>query len=134
MELGGLEGYKTSRIPHYLGNQHTDGGEIVSITRWPRFTPKKDSWYSFLLEAEKTPGPSAAGKIRLTEKKITSSGFEPTTFRLTPQCLNQLRYLVPQELFRQLQFRSNLVKYNNTWQRTWIQLRLPEKWFIAQND
>jgi hypothetical protein len=34
----------------------------VSPTRWPHFTPKflyffKDSWYSFLLEAESTPGP-----------------------------------------------------------------------------
>jgi hypothetical protein len=25
-------------------------------------------WYSFLLEAERTPGPSAAGKIREVEK------------------------------------------------------------------
>jgi hypothetical protein len=29
-----------------------------------RSCPHEDSWYSFLLEAESTPGPSAAGRIR----------------------------------------------------------------------
>jgi hypothetical protein len=39
-------------------------GKVVSPTRRPHFTPRflyffffKDSWYSFLLEAESTPGP-----------------------------------------------------------------------------
>jgi hypothetical protein len=35
----------------------TDGGKVVSPTRRPLFTPQEDSWYSFLLEAESTPGP-----------------------------------------------------------------------------
>jgi hypothetical protein len=34
-----------------------------------------------MLEAEKTPGPSAAGRIRYIEK-FTSSGLEPVNFRL----------------------------------------------------
>jgi len=34
-----------------------DGGKVVSITHRPFFIPKKYSWYSFLLEAESTPGP-----------------------------------------------------------------------------
>jgi hypothetical protein len=41
----------------------------------------KDSWYSFLLEAESTSGPvrpEGLGQF----KKSTSSGFEPATFRL----------------------------------------------------
>jgi hypothetical protein len=41
----------------------------------------KDSWYSFLLEAESTPEPvqpEGLGQF----KKSTSSGFEPATFRL----------------------------------------------------
>jgi hypothetical protein len=38
-------------------NRLTDGGEVVSLTRRPSFTPQEDSWYSFLLEAESTPAP-----------------------------------------------------------------------------
>jgi len=34
-----------------------DGGKFVSLTHRPLFTPTKRSWYSFLLEAESTPGP-----------------------------------------------------------------------------
>jgi hypothetical protein len=50
-------GCETSRLPHFLDNRLTDGSEAVSPTRWPPFTPQEDSWYSFLLEAESTPGP-----------------------------------------------------------------------------
>jgi hypothetical protein len=32
------------------------------------FTPRKDSWYSFLLEAESTPGPQCDRKDQVTEK------------------------------------------------------------------
>jgi hypothetical protein len=41
----------------------------------------KNPWYSFLLEAESTPGPvrlEGLGQL----KKFTSSGLEPATFRL----------------------------------------------------
>jgi hypothetical protein len=47
----------------------------------PGFLLFKDSWYSFLLEAESTPGPvrpEGLGEF----KKSTSSGLEPATFRL----------------------------------------------------
>jgi hypothetical protein len=40
--------------PHFLDDRLTDGGEVVSLTRRPSFTPQEDSWYSFLLEAEST--------------------------------------------------------------------------------
>jgi hypothetical protein len=43
------------RFPHFLDNQLTDGGKVVSPMRQPPFTPQEDSWYSFLLEAESDP-------------------------------------------------------------------------------
>jgi hypothetical protein len=50
------------------GSRLAGGGEVVSLTRRPRFTPQKDSWYSCLLEVESTPAPYATGRIRSTEK------------------------------------------------------------------
>jgi hypothetical protein len=49
------------RIPGGWGSQisrksaHEDG-KAVSPTHRPRLPPRKYSWYSFLLEAESTPG------------------------------------------------------------------------------
>jgi hypothetical protein len=34
-----------------------EGGKVVSPTHRPSLLPRKHSWYSFLLEAESTPGP-----------------------------------------------------------------------------
>ena len=56
------------------------------------FTPKKYSWYSFLLEAESTPGPQCSRKDNVNEKfqwHHRESNPRPT-FRLVAQCLNQL--------------------------------------------
>jgi hypothetical protein len=54
---GGPLGCETLRVPQYLHNRFTDGGKFVSLMRRPPFTPQEGSWYSFLLEAESTPGP-----------------------------------------------------------------------------
>jgi hypothetical protein len=51
----------------FLDKWLTYGGE-VSLTRRQRFNPQEDSWYSFLFDAESTPGPSAASRITQTEK------------------------------------------------------------------
>jgi hypothetical protein len=40
----------------YFDIRHNLGGTIDSFTRPRHFTPKKIPWYSFLLEAEWTPG------------------------------------------------------------------------------
>jgi hypothetical protein len=37
---GGPQGCETSRLPHFLDNRLTDGGEIASHTRRPSFTPR----------------------------------------------------------------------------------------------
>jgi hypothetical protein len=38
---GGPYGCDTSRLSHFLHNRVTDGGEVVSLTRQPPFTPRK---------------------------------------------------------------------------------------------
>jgi hypothetical protein len=48
------------KSPTLLRQTLIDGGKVVSPTRRPHFTPRylyfKDSWYSFLLEAETKVG------------------------------------------------------------------------------
>jgi hypothetical protein len=57
-DRGDPYGCETLRFLHFLDNRFTDGGEVVSLTRWQTaFYPQEDSWYSFLLEAESNPGP-----------------------------------------------------------------------------
>jgi len=50
------------RVPGGSGSQISrqsahEGGKVVSPTHRPPLPPRKYSWYSFLLEAEPTPGP-----------------------------------------------------------------------------
>jgi hypothetical protein len=68
----------------FLNIRLTDGGKFVSLTRRPPFAPQKDSWYSFMLEAEEsTQGHSAAGRIRSIEK---SSDLIGNGIRDLPDC------------------------------------------------
>ena len=50
------DGSKKSRFPDFMTTAQKDG-KIVSLTQPAAFTPRKSSRYSFLLEAESTPGP-----------------------------------------------------------------------------
>ena len=64
-----------------------EGGKVVSSMHWPPLPPRKYSCYSFLLEAESTPGPKCGRKDYINEKiPVTPSGIEPATFRLVAQC------------------------------------------------
>jgi hypothetical protein len=46
-DRGGSQGCETSRLPHFLDNRLTDGGEVVSLTRWSLLIPQEDSWHPF---------------------------------------------------------------------------------------
>ena len=52
----GPEGSRKLRFPDFMTTAQ-DGGKVLSLTHQPPFIPRKYSWYSFLLEAESTPGP-----------------------------------------------------------------------------
>ena len=52
----GPEGSRKLSFPDFVTTAQ-DGGKVVSLTHRPLFTPRKYFWYSFLLEAESTPGP-----------------------------------------------------------------------------
>jgi len=45
-----------------------DGGKVVSPTHRPPSPTRKYSWYSFLLDAESTPGPQCGWKYYVNEK------------------------------------------------------------------
>ena len=50
------EGCRKLRFPDFM-TMAQDGCKVVSLTHRPPFPPRKYTWYSFLLEAESTPGP-----------------------------------------------------------------------------
>jgi hypothetical protein len=52
----GPEGSRKLRFPDYMITAQ-DGGKAVKPYAPAAFTPRKCSWYSFLLKAESTPGP-----------------------------------------------------------------------------
>jgi len=50
------EGSRKLRFPDFVTTAQ-DGGKVASLKHRPPLTPSKYSWYSFLLDAESTPGP-----------------------------------------------------------------------------
>jgi hypothetical protein len=50
------EGYRNLRFPDFM-TMAQDGGKVVSLTHQPSLSPRKYTWYSFLLESDSTPGP-----------------------------------------------------------------------------
>ena len=52
----GPEGSRKLRFPDFMTTAQ-DVGKVVSFTHRPPLHPRKYTWYSFLLEAESTPGP-----------------------------------------------------------------------------
>jgi hypothetical protein len=52
----GRKGSRKLRFPDFMTTTQ-DGGKVVTLTHRPPLSPRKYTWYSFLLEAESTPGP-----------------------------------------------------------------------------
>jgi hypothetical protein len=73
---GGPLSCETSRLPHFLDNRLTVGGEVVSLTRRQPFTSRKIPGTHFCQRAESTP----RALVRLEglgqlKNPITSSGI-----------------------------------------------------------
>jgi hypothetical protein len=60
---GGPLGCETWKLPHFLGNRLTDGGEVVSLTCWPPFTLRKNPGTHICQRLSQPQGHSVAGRI-----------------------------------------------------------------------
>jgi hypothetical protein len=56
------------RLPHFVDNRPTDGGEFVSLKLRPPFTPRKIPGTDFCQRLSRPQGHFAAGRITLIEK------------------------------------------------------------------
>ena len=84
----GPEGSRKLRFPDFMTTAQ-DGGKVISLTHRPLLPPSKCSWYSFLLEAESTPGPQCDRKDFMPVKNpLTPAGIEPATLQFVAQYLN----------------------------------------------
>jgi len=69
------EGSRKLSFPDFLTTAE-DGDKVVSLTHRPLFTPRKYSWYSFLLEAESTTGPWCDRKVFYVNEKSTDTSWD----------------------------------------------------------
>jgi len=74
-----------------------DGGKVVSLTRRPLFAPRKYSWYSFLFEAESTPGPQCDRKNYVNDT-IWNRTMDLTICSTAPLCYRGPRPIILRHL------------------------------------
>ena len=72
----GPEGSRKLRFPDFMTTAQV-GGKVVSLTYRPPLPSTKYPWYSFLLEAESTPGPQCDRKDFMS---MAVTRIEPAIF------------------------------------------------------
>jgi hypothetical protein len=85
VQAPGLQEVEAPRI--FRQSAHEDV-TVVSPTHRPPLSPRRYSWYSFLLRGWVDPR-------AIVRREGLSQWIEPATFRLVAQCLNQLHHRVP---------------------------------------
>jgi hypothetical protein len=60
--------FQESEASRISGLSACEGGKVVSRTHRQPLHPRLHHWYSFLLEAESTPGPQCGRKDYVNEK------------------------------------------------------------------
>ena len=88
-------GFHEVEAPRFYDSRHMKVLSLSALCTGRLKPPSKYSWYSYLLQAESTPGHSVAGRIMLMKYSMTPSGIEPTNFQLVAQCLDSLRRHLP---------------------------------------
>jgi hypothetical protein len=81
-DRGGPWGCETSRLPHFLDNRLTDGGEVVSLTRRQPFTLRKIPGTHFCQRLSLPRGHKATRRVRSIEKSSDLIGSRTATFHL----------------------------------------------------
>jgi hypothetical protein len=73
---GSPYGCETLRLPHFLDNQQTDDGEVVSLTCWSARhpTPRKIPGTHFCYRLCRPQGHIVAGRIKSIEKSNDLTG------------------------------------------------------------
>ena len=91
-------GFQEVQAPTFSCHSAHEGGDVVSLTHRPPFSPRKCPWYSFSQGAESTPGSWYGEKdVCHWKKTVTQPGIGPSTVRLVAQPLSH--YATPGPIF-----------------------------------
>jgi hypothetical protein len=89
------------RLPLFLDNRLTDGGEVVSLTRRPPFTPRKTRGTNFCQRLSDPQAHSATGRIKSNEKSNDLIGYRTRDLQacsIVPQPITLQRAILEQGL------------------------------------
>jgi hypothetical protein len=96
------KGSETLRLPHFLCNLFTDGGEVDSLKCRPPFTARKIPGTHFCLRLSRPHGHSVVGRIKSIEKSSDLIGNKTRDLpacSIVPQTTTLLRVPVITSVF-----------------------------------